>query len=312
MEYFDSIGKICEGIYLVDSMTFNAPRSASVFVISGQETAVLDTGMSYSTSHIFDTMIALGIDPRTISYIIPTHAHMDHAGGAFYLLREVKRIGNDGVKIACSSGCARLLSRDEKVSKLIEGMKMLSSEADTGEMSSISEEDIMIIEDGSKIDLGKNIQIEIIETPGHTKHDISILEPRNKFLFSGDSIGIYYHVDSADLFIPTSFYPDFHFGKYIDSMKKLIDAEIKILSFAHFGGISGENFLKHVLFSALELVKELHDRIKDKLQEGKPIDTVSTILKERCADKISQIEWLRSGDGLFNAAIHGIAKNISS
>ncbi len=121
-------------------------------------------------SYIFgDTMIDAGVVPNlpkgVIKKLVLTHAHFDHVLYA----NEVKR--KYGVKIYASKRCSEHLKKVDEVVKL--GLKLDLKPIDVD----------VIVKDGDKIG-----DLIVIETPGHTDGSICLFYPKEKILFSGDTL----------------------------------------------------------------------------------------------------------------------------
>ena len=51
------------------------------------EVAIIDTGTQHSLDNVQTTLAQLGIDNSQIKYVIPTHIHLDHAGGSSAMMQ---------------------------------------------------------------------------------------------------------------------------------------------------------------------------------------------------------------------------------
>ncbi len=98
----------------------------------------------------------LGLDPTQIKYVVITHAHGDHYGGAQYLADKFH---------------ARLVMSDIDW-KVLEGPRRANYPANWGP---IPKRD-MAVKDGDKLTLG-DTTIELYVTPPHTPGTISIIMP---------------------------------------------------------------------------------------------------------------------------------------
>ena len=86
-----SISEVAEGIYEIKpegKEHENFPLCTVYFIID-QETALVETGFTVQIPDILDAVDKLGYDVKKLSYIIPTHVHPDHAGGAGLLAQQL-------------------------------------------------------------------------------------------------------------------------------------------------------------------------------------------------------------------------------
>ncbi len=134
------------------NLYFVGTEPASVHIIdTGEGLIMLDTGYQQSLYLVIHNMHLLGLKPENIKYIMLTHGHIDHMGGA----RCIKEL--TGAKI--------VLGRADR--EYANGEKDLSFAKELGmEFNETFEPDILI-EDGDKITLG-NTEVTAVATPGHT------------------------------------------------------------------------------------------------------------------------------------------------
>jgi glyoxylase-like metal-dependent hydrolase (beta-lactamase superfamily II) len=76
-----------QGVYTVDT-GFNRPRFDAAFVmVHDGRAAIIDTGAAPGVPRILAALQALGVANDAVDYVIPTHVHLDHAGGAGQLMQ---------------------------------------------------------------------------------------------------------------------------------------------------------------------------------------------------------------------------------
>ncbi|MCY0860577.1 MAG: MBL fold metallo-hydrolase [Sulfolobaceae archaeon] len=201
----------------------------TVYIVRGDKMNVMiDAGVANS---VLDTSFLDRLD-----LVIITHLHIDHIG----LLPEIIETYKN-VKIAVKSGFKKYLTTDEGVKRLNEtASRVLGDLYDIyGAVRKIDESKVIEVNGGDKIDIGEGKYLEIINTPGHAKHHISVL--LNDILFTGDSAGAYF----GDVIIPTSPSP-FNYDEYIKSLKLQIDLKPRIVGLAHGGLVNPEVMSRHL------------------------------------------------------------------
>jgi len=84
--YAQAIG---HGIHAIDT-GFQRPRfDAAWLVVENGRAAFVDTGTNHALPRLLGTLEALGLARSAVDWVIPTHVHLDHAGGAGALMREL-------------------------------------------------------------------------------------------------------------------------------------------------------------------------------------------------------------------------------
>ncbi len=74
---------ITNTIFQVGGSDLTAPEDAAIYLIcSENEVALVDAGCGQSIERLFANIRACGIEPEQIRYLLLTHCHFDHSGGA--------------------------------------------------------------------------------------------------------------------------------------------------------------------------------------------------------------------------------------
>lgn len=183
-----NVSEVADGIYQIKMDKTNPPewlRSSGIYlIIADGQTALIETGPAVVVPAVLDVIRQLGHDPSRLSYIILTHIHLDHAGGAGTLARQFPQLP----VIVHQRGARHLIDP----SRLIEGTRQAWGERfedEFGPILPIPEGQVRAVEDGDVIPLG-NKELRIIYTPGHAPHHMCIYETKSQGVFSGDAIGV--------------------------------------------------------------------------------------------------------------------------
>lgn len=195
------------------------------YLVTGAQKALVDIGPRVSVPGVLAALAELGIKPEEIDYIVLTHIHIDHGGGAGTALHSMKN--------------ARVLAHGRGRAHLIDPARLWVASLETlGEMARlyqqiepVPEERILTAEDGMKLDLGGGIVLEVLTTPGHAAHHLSLFEPVERVLFAGDAAGIF---SNGWLRLTTP--PPFRLNDYLASLDRMIALQPRLLCYAHMGG----------------------------------------------------------------------------
>jgi len=88
MEYllFEDIG---HGISTIDTGYCRPGFDASHLIVAQGQAALVDVGTSHAVPRILQVLHDKGIAPHDVRYVMVTHVHLDHAGGAGALLQHL-------------------------------------------------------------------------------------------------------------------------------------------------------------------------------------------------------------------------------
>jgi glyoxylase-like metal-dependent hydrolase (beta-lactamase superfamily II) len=220
--------KVAENIYLIDAQMYSFSEFTSVYLLAEEKMTLIESGPSTSAEFILDGIRQLGFDPKDMAHIIVTHVHLDHAGGAGVLLKEMPQ--------------AKIIAHERGTRHLVDPSRLVKSVEQTwgeegmrryGVISPIDRERVCSVKDGDVIELSKEQKLSIIYAPGHAHHQICIYESRNKGLFTGDAVGIYF--SEGEILIPATPPPDFDLNISINTIKRLMALPTEMLLFSHFG-----------------------------------------------------------------------------
>ena len=82
--------KITGEIFQVGGTGYTAPEDGSVYLIHlGEMAALIDAGCGRSEEQLLENIQKLGVDIKNIAYLLITHCHYDHAGGAASLKKKL-------------------------------------------------------------------------------------------------------------------------------------------------------------------------------------------------------------------------------
>ncbi len=292
------IKEVAENVTLIDNELYAIPKWGSVYLINEEKKALVDTGPTTSVNAVLDGIKKAGIAPEDISYIILTHIHLDHAGGAGKLIKYMPR----AQVIVHDKGARHLVDPEKLVKSFASNMgeRMMQK---TGPVTPIDKEKIISVSGGEVFQLGERQSLRVLHMPGHAPHQLCILESRNNGLFSGDAIGI--SVAEGKVLMPATPPPAFDFELYITSLQRLMELKAKLIYFGHFG--------------ATDKVREDLQTVMDKLKAWNALisrtfaeEGFEAAFKKIRAQLYSELEPARESDPLYQYLADGIvAMNIT-
>ena len=190
------------GITAIDTDYVRPRLAASHLIVDDGRAAFVDTGTTHSVPNLLAALEAKGIDRAQVDWVLATHVHLDHAGGAGALMRELPN-----ARCAVHPRGARHLVEP---SKLIAGSIAVYGEERYrklyGEIVPIDASRVFQPEDGATITLGKR-RLELIHTPGHALHHYCVVDEKHELIFTGDTFGLSYRdfdVEGREFIFPTT------------------------------------------------------------------------------------------------------------
>ncbi len=221
-----------EDILCIDSGYVRGQFAAIYLLRAGDEFAIIETGTQHTLDGVMTVLTELGVAREQIKYVIPTHIHLDHAGGAGHMMAEFKQ----ATLVVHPRGARHLI--DPK--KLIEGSTQVYGEARFkqlyGEIKPVDENRVLIANDLDSICLG-NRELLFIDTPGHARHHFCIVDQQSNGIFTGDTFGIAYPALKSIHrgLIPTTSPVQFDPIALSLSIDKLLTYQPKTMYLTHFG-----------------------------------------------------------------------------
>ena len=175
------------GISAIDSGYVRPQLDAIHLVVEGDRAALVDTGTSHSVAGVLDALAAKGIAPEQVDYVILTHVHLDHAGGAGLFMQ---RLPN--AMLTVHPRGARHMADP---SKLVAGTVAVYGEAETkrlyGDVLPVPRDRILETPDRASIRLAGR-ELVFHDTPGHARHHVAIRDTESGHVFTGDVFGLSY------------------------------------------------------------------------------------------------------------------------
>jgi len=228
--------RLSERVYLVGGGTFGFGIShdldCHVYLIDGgTELALIDAGAGVSIDPILENIRSDGLDPSRLKYLLLTHAHADHAGGAFLWRQKC------GVQVAGSSQATDYLSQgdEERISLTVAKAAGVYPQEYVFHPCQVHR----TLSEGDLFRVG-DLELTALETPGHCSGMLSFLMkdgPRS-ILFAGDTV---FH----DGRILMSNVWDCDLQAYVNSIEKLSRYSIDALLPGHMA-IAMKNGSRHI------------------------------------------------------------------
>ncbi len=262
-------------IHLIDGFDFGLPSRTGTYVINEEALTLVETGPSMSVPYILAGLKELNINPTDIQYIIVTHIHLDHSGGAGLLLQECPN-----AKVIVHPKGARHLADP---SRLILGAKAVYGddfERFYEPILPIPEEKLVIKQDGDTLKLSNDCQLTFYHTRGHANHHFCIYDPVSNGIFTGDTTGVRYdQIKEFEFYLPSTSPNQFDPEEMLVSLNKIVhELNVERIYFGHFSmSTNPKEVYKQITFwlpKFVEIGTEVYEKGQDYKELSKKLLTV--------------------------------------
>lgn len=223
------------GILAVDSMYERELQTALHVVIEDGRAAIIDTGVNRSVPHMMAALAERGVQPECVDWIILTHVHLDHAGGA-------------GEFAACCPN-ARVTVHPRGARHLADPSRLMAAtvaiygEETTrriyGEVKPVPRERIVETPEGATVSLAGR-EFLFLDTPGHARHHVVVRDGATGHVFAGDTFGLSYReLDEGDkqFSFPTTSPVQFDPQALNRSIERIVSLDPAAIYVTHFSRI---------------------------------------------------------------------------
>lgn len=231
----DFCQQLSDGIFVIDT-GFVRPRfDAAYLVVDNGRAAYIDTGPNNAVPRLLAALETVGLDRSAVDYVIPTHVHLDHAGGVGLLMRECP----NARMLIHPRGARHMIDP----TALMEGVRVVYgievANRDYGELVPVPEERVVTTSEGMVVNVGQR-PLRFMDTPGHAKHHHCIWDEATRGWFTGDTFGIaypYLHTPNGPYMVPATAPIQFDPEALHQSTERLLAQRPRLMYLTHFGAV---------------------------------------------------------------------------
>ncbi|MEC5397887.1 MBL fold metallo-hydrolase [Uliginosibacterium sp. H1] len=225
------------GIYTLDS-GYVRPRFDAIHLVEhAGRVALVDTATTHSVPLVMSALAELGLAAEAVDWILLTHVHLDHAGGAGALMQALPN--------------ARLAVHPRGARHMIDPTVLWASTVQVygqdfarrayGEVLPAPATRVVEATDGLHIDLAGRV-LEVADTPGHARHHVCYYDALSRGWFTGDTFGLSYRQLDAGgraFVFPTTTPIQFDPQALHASIDRLSAREPVCMFLTHYGRVEG-------------------------------------------------------------------------
>ena len=171
------------GIHTIDTGYVRPRFDAAYLVVEQGRGAFVDCGTNHSVPVLLAALDAAGLAPADVDWVILTHVHLDHAGGAGTLMRQLPH--------------ARLVAHPRAAPHMIDPARLVAGATAVygeelfarhyGELVPVPAERVVVAADGHEVDLAGRT-LRCIDTPGHARHHLCTWDARSRSTAASSSV----------------------------------------------------------------------------------------------------------------------------
>ncbi|WP_373047563.1 MBL fold metallo-hydrolase [Vulgatibacter sp.] len=218
----------------IDAEYLHPGLAACYLRVQDGEAAFVETNTAHAVPRLLAALQAEGLAPEAVRWVIVTHVHLDHAGGAAALLAALPN--------------ATLVAHPRAARHLIDPSKLVASATAVygaerfaqlyGSLDPIPAERVRTMEDGEQLFLGE-APLHFLHTRGHANHHFAVHDPARDTVYTGDTFGLVYpRLQRAGRFaFPSTSPTDFDAAEARASIDRILALGTATVCPTHFGEV---------------------------------------------------------------------------
>lgn len=260
-------------VHTLDLGFRKTPQTIASYLIPTSRGAVLiEAGPGSTLEALKAGLKTFQFTPADITDVLLTHIHLDHAGAAGWLAGQGARIH------VHPNGAQHLLDPEKllKSARRVYGDKM---EELWGDFLPVPQSHLIVTPPDTKIEID-GLEFLALDTPGHADHHFAYLF--EDICFSGDVGGV--RLPGSDYLCVPAPPPEFHLGKWRDTLTRLRAAKFRRIAPTHFGIFEDAEKHLEMLGRGLEELSEFIERV---MPGDPPIEEINRQYQEWTAQRYS-------------------------
>jgi len=259
------------GVFVIDADFHREHMAGCYLVEAGSEAAFIEVGINSSTPRLMKILEMRGWKPEQVRYVIVTHVHLDHAGGAGSLMQLLP----NATFLVHPYGARHMIdpTKLEAGARAVYGDKLF--DRIYGKLIPVEEQRVQIMEDGDEVTLG-NRQLRFIDTPGHARHHFCVYDNLTNGWFTGDTFGLSYRefdTQNGAFLFPTTTPIQFDPVVLKQSVRNLVANNPDCMYLTHYGRVTDVQRLARQMIEGVDTLVGFAEQYKDDDLRTQKIET---------------------------------------
>jgi len=265
-----SVTEYADGVTVIDSGFVREHMAGCYLMEAESEVAFIEVGTNSSTPRLMKTLENRGWKPEQVTYVIVTHVHLDHAGGAGSLMQLLP----NATLLVHPYGARHMIDP----TKLEAGARAVYGDAwfdrTYGTLIPIDKDRVQIMEDGDEVSLGGR-QLRFIDTPGHARHHFCVHDSKSNGWFTGDTFGLSYRefdTENGAFIFPTTTPVQFDPEALKESVNRLVADGPDCMYLTHYGRVVDVPRLAKDMLEGVDALAGFGEQFKDQVSRRQKIE----------------------------------------
>jgi glyoxylase-like metal-dependent hydrolase (beta-lactamase superfamily II) len=226
-----------------------------------EQYAFIECGTSLSVPGLKAVLAERGIGLDQIAYVIPTHVHLDHAGGAGLLLRDCP----NAKLVIHPRGAKHMIDPSALIAGATEVYGVDNMAKMYGEILPVPADRVIVAEDNHLLDFNGR-ELRFIDSPGHARHHFSIWDAQSRGWFTGDTFGLSYRVfdsHNGPYLMPTTTPVQFEPDAWLQTISRYLAVDPAYMFLTHYGRVGNVGQLAADLRGGIAMYQSIASHLAD-------------------------------------------------
>ena len=263
-------------IFTIDTAFQRNDFDAAYLIVENGRAAFIDCGTGLAVPAMLAALTRAGCTPEQVDWLVLTHVHLDHAGGAGLLMQQLP----NATLVVHPRGAPHMIDPARLIAGATEVYGAEEIARSYGPVLPVPAARIVIAEDGHRVDLAGR-SLLCLDTPGHARHHLCVWDERSRSLFTGDTFGLSYRELDSDrgaFIIPTSSPVQFDPEPLKQSIARLLALQPQAVYLTHYGRVEGVPVLAADLLEQIDAMVEIGRQCDGRLDRHRCLVSALTAL----------------------------------